>query len=92
MLASDLTAAHQQFVVIDNSEGRVAEAQAAGYLALLGSASEERTLEAAGIMRARTMAAVLSDDTANVFVTLTARDLNPSIQIIARAEDPTTEK
>ncbi len=38
------------------------------------------------------MAAVLSDDTANVFVTLTAHDLNPSLQIIARAESPSTEK
>ncbi len=38
------------------------------------------------------MAAVLSDDSANVFVTLTARDLNPTIQIIARAESPSTER
>jgi hypothetical protein len=90
--AADLAAAHQPFVVIDTSESRVAEAQAAGYLALLGSASEERTLEVAGIARARVMAAVLPDDTANVFVTLTARDLNPTIQIIARAESPSTEK
>ncbi len=52
MLASDLAAAKQPFVVIDSSESRVAEAQAAGYLALLGSASEDRTLEAAGIVRA----------------------------------------
>ncbi|HVU86568.1 MAG TPA: potassium channel protein [Pirellulales bacterium] len=92
MLASDLAAAGQTFVVIDTSESRVGEAQAAGHLALLGSASEERTLEAAGIARAKVMAAVLPDDTANVFVTLTARDLNPSIQIIARAESPSTEK
>jgi len=92
ILAADLAAAHQPFVVIDTSESRVAEAQAAGYLALLGSASEERTLEVAGIARARVMAAVLPDDTANVFVTLTARDLNPTIQIIARAESPSTEK
>ncbi|HEY4312005.1 MAG TPA: potassium channel protein [Pirellulales bacterium] len=92
MLASDLKAAKQDFVIIDNSESRIAEAQAAGYLTLLGSASDERTLEVAGIGRARMMAAVLSDDTANVFVTLTARDLNPTIQIIARAEDPSTEK
>ncbi|MES1213169.1 MAG: potassium channel protein [Singulisphaera sp.] len=92
MLAADLAAARQPFVVIDTSESRVAEAQAAGYLALLGSASEERTLESAGIARAKTMAAVLPDDTANVFITLTARDMNPSMQIIARAESPSTEK
>ncbi len=92
MLAADLAAANQSFVVIDTNERRVGEAQANGFLALLGSASEERTLEAAGIARARTMAAVLPDDSANVFITLTARELNPTIQIIARAENPATEK
>ncbi|HEY1601778.1 MAG TPA: potassium channel protein [Pirellulales bacterium] len=92
LLARDLAAANLPFVVLDSNEGRVLQAQAAGYLALLGSASEEGTLEMAGIARARVMAAVLSDDTANVFVTLTARDLNPTIQIIARAESPSTEK
>ncbi len=92
VLASDLAEVKQPFVVIDASESRVAEAQAAGYLALLGNASEDRTLEAAGIARAQAMAAVLSDDSANVFVTLTARDLNPTIQIIARAESPSTER
>ncbi len=35
---------------------------------------------------------MLSDDAANVFLTLTARDLNPRVYIVARAENPTTEK
>ena len=52
MLAHDLLAAEQALVVIDNNEGRVQEAQAAGYLAVRGSASEEQTLVAAGIDRA----------------------------------------
>lgn len=92
MLAHDLASAKVPFVVVDNDESRVAAAQNEGCLALLGSASEEATLEAAGIARAKTLAAVLSDDTANVFVTLTARELSPTIQIVARAESPSTEK
>jgi voltage-gated potassium channel len=92
MLAHDLVAANHTFVVIDNNEGRIREAQAAGYLAVLGSASEEATLEVAGIARARVLATVLPDDSANVFITLTARELNPTIEIIARAESPSTEK
>ncbi|MEM1305198.1 MAG: TrkA C-terminal domain-containing protein, partial [Planctomycetota bacterium] len=32
------------------------------------------------------------DDAANVFITLTARELNPDLEIIARAENPSTEK
>ncbi len=92
MLAHDLAAEQYPFVVLDTSEQRVREAQMAGYMALLGSASEEETLVAAGIDRARVLATVLPDDSANVFITLTARELNDSIEIIARAESPSTEK
>ncbi len=92
MLVSDLALAKHALVVIDNSSQRIAEAQHAGFLTVLGSASEEPTLEAAGISRARVLATVLPDDTANVFITLTARDMNPTIEIISRAESPSTEK
>jgi voltage-gated potassium channel len=92
MLARDLAAAHFPFIVVDSDESRVALAQREGHLALLGSASEESTLDTAGIARAKVLATVLPDDTANVFVTLTAREVNPSIQILARAESPSTEK
>jgi len=92
VLAQELVAARQTFVVIDSEASRVDQAHEAGLLAVLGSASEEHTLEVAGIARARVLATVLSSDTANVFVALTARELNPSIQIIARAEAATTER
>lgn len=92
VLAQELAAAHHPFVVIDSEADRVQLAQEAGYLAILGNASDERTLEMAGIARARVLSTVLPADTANVFVALTARELNPTIQIIARAETPSTEK
>ncbi|MGD9720184.1 MAG: TrkA family potassium uptake protein [Pirellulales bacterium] len=92
VLAQELAATNHPFVVIDSESQRVERAQEFGYLAILGSASEESTLEIAGISRARVLATVLPADTANVFVALTARELNPAIQIIARAETPTTEK
>jgi voltage-gated potassium channel len=92
MLAKDLLAANHEFVVVDNSDERVQQAQNAGFLVVKGSASEEGTLEAAGITRARVLATVLPDDTANVFITLSARELNPTMEIIARAESPSTEK
>jgi voltage-gated potassium channel len=92
MLAADLAAGGHAFVVLDTNEGRTMQAQAAGFLTILGNASEEPTLIAAGIARAKVLATVLPDDSANVFITLTARDLNPTIEIIARAESPSTEK
>lgn len=92
VLAGELASLGQRFVVLDADPARVQQAQEAGYLAILGSASEEQTLETAGIAKARVLATVLPSDTANVFVALTARELNPSIQIIARAEAASTEK
>jgi voltage-gated potassium channel len=92
MLAADLAKAGQTLVVIDSNPARVEEAGSAGHLVVRGSASDEATLVAAGIDRARVLATVLPDDTANVFITLTARELNPTIEIIARAESPSTQK
>ncbi|HEY1899364.1 MAG TPA: NAD-binding protein [Steroidobacteraceae bacterium] len=90
-LARDLTAAGQGFVVIEREESRIQNARAMGYLCVQGEATDEQTLNAAGIARARTLATVLPDDAANVFITLSARSLNKDIRIIARGEAPTTE-
>jgi Trk K+ transport system NAD-binding subunit len=49
-------------------------------------------LRAVGISRARVLATVLPNDAANVFITLSARNMNPEIQIIARGEVPSTER
>ena len=69
----------------------MAEARELGYLCLQGDATDEGPLIEAGIARARILATVLPDDAANVFITLSARSLNPELQIIARGEAPTTE-
>ncbi len=59
---------------------------------IVGDATDEHVLQMAGIDRARVVASVLSSDAANVFLTLTARELNGQVEIIARAEAPVTEK
>ena len=68
-----------------------AQAEALGYLCLQADAADETALKTAGIERARTLATVLPDDSTNVFVTLSARSLNRSVQIIARGELPTSK-
>ncbi len=86
---------HEQgrsFVVVDSDAGQIAEADVLGYLYLNGDAAEEETLLAAGVERAKTVVTTLPNDAANVFITLTSRDLSPTIQIIARAEHPSTQK
>lgn len=92
ILAAELIAAGKPFVAIDSSLERVRDAEERGYLVIHGDATEESVLEQAGIRRASTVATVLSLDATNVFVTITARDMNPDVTIIARGENPRTEK
>ncbi len=92
ILARKLTEARIPFVIIDNNPDRVAAAEERGYLVRLGSAADEVVLESAGIHRAKALATVLPDDAINVFITLTARNLNTNMIILSRGELPTTEK
>ncbi len=92
ILARDLAAAKKPFVVIDSDERRIQAAEAQGYWVINGDATEEYILEQAGIRQASVLATVLSADTTNVFVTITAREMNPAVMIIARGENPRTEK
>ena len=88
-LARHLEEAGRAFVAID-AESVDATAHP-GVLSITGDATDEKVLERAGIGRAGVLATVLSDDATNVFVTLTARAMNPQIMIIARGEHRRTE-
>jgi len=90
-LAKELHAARSPFLVVDRSPEKLAEAEALGYLTLMAEATDEAGLLQAGITRARVLATVLPSDATNVFITLSARSLNPRLHIIARGEVPTTE-
>lgn len=92
ILAQQLQQDHQQFIIIELQSDRVAKAESMGYLAESGNATDENLLISVGIAKAKVLATVLPDDAANVFITLTARGLNPSLIILARGELPTTEK
>ena len=92
MLAQELKTAGRDLVIVERATAKVAEAEAAGHICLTGEATDEAVMIAAGIARAKVLATVLPDDAANVFITLSARSLNPGIEIIARGEVPTTER
>jgi len=92
ILARRLYKIQQPFVVVDSSSDRIALAEAKGYLTKLGSATDETVLQAVGIERAKALTTVLPDDAVNVFITLTAREMNPNLIILARGEYPSTEK
>ena len=92
MLTQKLKADGQRFIVLDREARRINEAQENGYLVYLGNAVDEVQLRAVGIDRARALATVLPDDAANVFISLTARELNPQLRIVARGTMPSAEK
>ncbi len=92
MLAAELSAAGETFVVIEREEPRCQEARELGYLCRHADATDEDVLRAVHVERARILATVLPDDAANVFITLSARSLNAKLEIIARGERPSTER
>lgn len=73
------------FVVIDINEQSLQRAAADGCTVVHGDAAESETLRTAGVERARGLVAAVDSDEKNIYVTLSARVLNPRIYIIARA-------
>jgi voltage-gated potassium channel len=72
-------------VVIDKNRELIPILDDDKVLYLSGDASDEAILRKAGIQRAKGLIAVLATDTDNVFLVLTARQINPDLYIIARA-------
>ena len=73
------------FLVIESDQARAEALMDAGVAVLLRDATLEESLIEAGVEHARGLASCLPDDADNVYVVLTARDLNPGIHIVARA-------
>jgi voltage-gated potassium channel len=90
-LVRTLRASNEDIVVVEQDPQRTAELEARGVLVLARDATLEETLRDAGVERARGLAACLPDDADNVYVVLTARDLNPQIHIVARAAEEQAE-
>ena len=92
IVARELCRANLDVVVIDKEPTVVQKVQESRILHLTADATEEETLLMAGVRRARGLVSVVSRDTDNVFIVLTARDLNRNLQILARAGTQGAEK
>ena len=91
MLSKELLQQKQAFVIVDTCTERLRQAEAAGAYIVEGDAISDEVLMEAGIEHAKYLACVLPNDASNVFITLSARELAPEVEIIARAESPSTE-
>lgn len=59
---------------------------------IIGMLSSDDVLKRANILQAKGLVACADSDTENVFVVLSARTINPQLEIIARASDPSNEE
>jgi len=92
IVCKELSAKPADFVVVEHGAEGVRSAEEAQYLCIAGDATEDSVLLEAGIKRARGLVAALSTDSDNVYVVLTARELNSDLLIVARAEDERSER
>src|SRR5437588_12840143 len=80
------------FVIIESAEGKRQRFAYENWLVLAGDATLEHTLREAQIERAQGLIAATTTDATNLYIVLTARGLNPSLKIIARASEDAAEK
>lgn len=90
----ELEAVGDSFVVVDRDESRLVklgEEIEGELLYVVGDATDDHVLEQAGVERARGLIAAVHDDKDNLFVTMSARALNPKVRIIAKAVEQSAE-
>ncbi len=79
------------FVVIERDRKKIEQFEGENLHILTADATNEENLKLAGVQHARALASCLADDAANVYVVLTARDLNKDLHIVARAVEEQAE-
>lgn len=84
-LAKEMTMHNAPVIIIDVDPEVGAKSQQLGYPSVIGSGSDENILAEARIEQARALVAAANSDAENVFITLTARSINPKLQIITRS-------
>lgn len=89
--AERLTAYDQPFVIIEY-DNEVIKRNMNDYLFVEGDANEDDTLKAAGVDKAKSLITALPNDATNLFVVLSARQMNKELFIISRASQITSQR
>jgi voltage-gated potassium channel len=79
------------FIVVEQDAERCQRIEEEGHLFVHGDATHDDVLEKAGIRNAKGLVTVVTSDSANVFITLTARGINPDLYILARASEDSAD-
>lgn len=91
-VASTLQESSTPLIVMDKSAEALAEAEEQGLLCLQGDGTKDADLLAARVTEASGLLATAGEDSENVYISLTARGLNPDLRIVARASYPEAEE
>lgn len=85
---ADLANHNEDFVLIERDEKLIEKIrEETNYLYIHGDATQEEALEVANIDTAKAIISTLPNDADNIYVVLTAREMNPALRIISRASD-----
>ncbi len=78
-------------VIIESDENRIAELEEDNFLFIKGDATKDEVLEKAGIKKAASLIIALPSDADNLYVVLSARQLNRSLTIVSRASNDSSD-
>lgn len=92
IICRELKSNNVPFVVIENNPEAIQALEGEGFTYINGDATSEEVLIEAGIERAKGLVSVVASDADNLFITMSARGLNPALFILARADEEQTEK
>ncbi|MEP2773565.1 MAG: potassium channel protein [Fulvivirga sp.] len=91
--AEELYVGETPFVIIESDKSIIeSQLENSKYNFILGNATLDETLIDAGLEKADTLITTLPSDADNVFITLTAKENNPNIKVIARASEASSER
>jgi voltage-gated potassium channel len=80
------------FIIVEKDPRLLEGIDKSGHVYLAGSAAEDEVLQQAGISKAMALVSTLPDDSENVYLALSAKQMNPELFVIARADTPEAEK
>ena len=90
--AQKLMEYHEEFLVVDKSQDLLEQSDLKPHQFLVGNANEDEILQKAGINKAKNLITALPNDAENLFIVLSARQLNKDLRIISRASEETSYK
>jgi voltage-gated potassium channel len=91
-VANELEALNDKYVVIDQNHDLIVKQLGKGNIYVEGDATQDDVLIKANIKTAKALVTTLPIDADNLYVVLTARALNPSLEIVSRGSDESSEK